>query len=307
MKVAIKYQFPYYQDTIFFRLLTLMAPGGLEITSPQKADIIIYGPFGRDIKAFGPFVKRKNRKGLINLPKRGYQPLHIFHTIENERADDIYDYTVTFDHMPHKAQHFRLPYWLESLDWEGENLNRGKHPRVSQRYSIEQLTSPLGNDFMNRNGKCAAFFGHLREPRGTFMDVLQKRIQVDGYGKAFNASIKSAEKSGIDKDVVLDQYSYCLCPENTIYPGYYTEKILESFASGCLPITWADTNVNHDFNPDSFINLLPFAHQGYECALDQLDDPEALEKFASAPLLLEKPSLDPLKKFVQRIIDDATS
>lgn len=305
LKIAIKYQFPFFHDTLFFRLLSKLTPNGIEITSPVNADIIIYGPFGRDLKAFGPFVKRKNKKGLVKLPKRTYQPLHVFHTIESERPSDIYDYSITFDYMQNQSNHFRLPYWLESIDWEHEGLGRGQHPRISRRITIEELMSPLGDEFTRRNGKCAAFFGHLREPRATFMEVLANRIEIDGYGRAFDLSVKSAEKSGIDKDAVLKEYSYCLCPENSIYPGYYTEKILEAFAAGCLPISWADSNVADDFNPDSFINLLPFASVGYEKSLNQLNDPKAMEKFAGAPLLLERPSLDPLKKFIRAIIADA--
>lgn len=301
LKVALKYQFPLFHDTLFFRLLSKLAPNGVELTSPNKADIIIYGPCGRELKAFGPF---KNRKGLVKLPKRTYQPLHIFHTIESERPSEIYDYSLTFDYMHHQPNHFRMPYWLEGLDWEHEGLGRGQHPRISRRVTIEELMSPLGDSFTQRNGKCAAFFGHLAEPRATFMEVLSSKIEIDGYGRAFNTKIKGAEKSGINKDVILKNYSYCLCPENSIYPGYYTEKILEAFAAGCLPISWVDPNVADDFNPDAFINLLPYASVGYEKPLDLLNDPKALEAFAQAPLLLERPTLEPLKKFIEKIIAD---
>ena len=48
-----------------------------------------------------------------------------------------------------------------------------------------------------------------------------------------------------------------MCPENGLYPGYYTEKIPEAFYSGCLPITWADENIVADFNSRAFLNLEP--------------------------------------------------
>jgi len=42
-----------------------------------------------------------------------------------------------------------------------------------------------------------------------------------------------------------------------MYPGYCTEKIPEAFMADCLPITWADSNVAVDFNPDAMVNLAP--------------------------------------------------
>ena len=46
--------------------------------------------------------------------------------------------------------------------------------------------------------------------------------------------------------------------ENTYAPGYTTEKIMDAFASGCVPIYYGDPLVVQDFNPDSFINAHDF-------------------------------------------------
>ena len=43
--------------------------------------------------------------------------------------------------------------------------------------------------------------------------------------------------------------------ENTSYPGYCTEKLMDAFLSGSLPIYWGDPKVNEDWNPAAFINM----------------------------------------------------
>lgn len=42
--------------------------------------------------------------------------------------------------------------------------------------------------------------------------------------------------------------------ENTPYPGYCTEKILDAFLVGSIPIYWGDPKVAVDWNNDSFVN-----------------------------------------------------
>jgi hypothetical protein len=46
--------------------------------------------------------------------------------------------------------------------------------------------------------------------------------------------------------------------ENTYAPGYTTEKILEAFASNCIPIYYGDPLAVQDFNPKAFINAHDF-------------------------------------------------
>ena len=53
-------------------------------------------------------------------------------------------------------------------------------------------------------------------------------------------------------------YKFCLCAENTYAPGYTTEKILEAFASNCIPIYYGDPLAVLDFNPKAFINAHDF-------------------------------------------------
>ena len=126
MKLAILYQYPAFKSTVFYRLLVSESPTPIEIVRPAAADIIIYGPFGRQIKAFGPFVRRRGRQGLVDVRGRQNRPLHVFHTIENMRHNDLYDYSVSYDFSLNSTKDIRFPYWMESIDWSHEGVPREK-------------------------------------------------------------------------------------------------------------------------------------------------------------------------------------
>ena len=304
MKIAIVNQYRDFKRTVLYQLILQESKTSLQEVPPKKADLIIYGPFGRFPKIVGRFVKRKAFDGPMVFKNRSVQPINLFHTIENVRHENKYDFSIGYD-FPTRECDYRFPYWMESLDWTHEGVSRLPPLRVSRYFSIPELQKPLGRFLEGRNGKCAAFFGQLREPRGTLMTTVSNNLELDTFGPAFDAKVKNSQKSGVFKDHILENYSYNLCPENGLFPGYYTEKILESFASGCLPISWAEKNINHDFNSDAFINLLDYSTSGYREWEQQLKCSSSLEKFETACLLKKTPSIEPMRDFVRKVVQAA--
>jgi hypothetical protein len=303
VKIATRYQYKDFKRTVFYHLLSQESPTELVEVQPKNADLVIYGPFSRFPKIVGRFVKRKAAHEPLVIKGRQSQPVSVYHTIENTRHNNLFDYSVGFD-FPTNSSNFRFPYWMESIDWSHEGVSRPAPLRVSQYFKIEKLQQPLGNFLSGRNGKCAAFFGQLSEPRKTILEAVQNAIDVDGFGPAFDSAIKNSQSGGNFKDEVLAEYSFNLCPENGLFPGYYTEKILEAFASGCLPLTWVEKNVSSDFNPDAFVNLLDFAPSGYKELRDLMSDPKSLDAYKSQSLLHHTPSIEPLRDFVKQIVSD---
>jgi Glycosyltransferase family 10 (fucosyltransferase) C-term len=49
------------------------------------------------------------------------------------------------------------------------------------------------------------------------------------------------------------QYRFCLVMENSIAPGYITEKILNAFLAGCIPIYYGPDDVFEVFNRNAFV------------------------------------------------------
>ena len=67
------------------------------------------------------------------------------------------------------------------------------------------------------------------------------------YGKGYEEVDKKAE--------VLKDYRFCFAVENGSYPGYHSEKILDCFRMGVVPIYWGDTDIDQLFNPAGIIRM----------------------------------------------------
>jgi hypothetical protein len=242
------------------------------------------------------------------LGSRSNAPLSLFHTSENIRHDAVAaDYAISYDLSVHSERHFRFPYWMEMTDWSHEGLFGNQNPRFGQLLTISRMTQALGNDFLGRPRSVAIFSSHLREPRATLVRAVESFIPVKGFGPHFDKDILDHHQSSFNKVDILQDFAFNLCPENGLYPGYYTEKIPEAFIAGCLPLTWTDTNVCADFNPKAFINLEPMSWQDFEPLKDIINSPAQLESYAEQPLLLNIPSIEPMKDFLREIVRQALS
>lgn len=82
--------------------------------------------------------------------------------------------------------------------------------------------------------------------------------KVDAYGKACNRYIAM-------KSDALEKYRYSIVVENEITSYYFTEKILDCFASMTVPIYIGATKINEFFNGNGIIRL------GLD-EIDQLDN-----------------------------------
>ena len=84
------------------------------------------------------------------------------------------------------------------------------------------------------------------------------------YGECYG-SYQSTQKEKIpgkwDSEELIDtykNYKFVIAMENKIANGYVTEKILNAFYSGAIPIYWGSSNVNDFFNKKAFINVSDF-------------------------------------------------
>jgi hypothetical protein len=71
--------------------------------------------------------------------------------------------------------------------------------------------------------------------------------QVDLYGRGFN-EIESKEEG-------LCDYMFSVVIENGVYESYFTEKILDCFATGTIPVYLGSPDIHKHFNMDGIILL----------------------------------------------------
>jgi len=61
------------------------------------------------------------------------------------------------------------------------------------------------------------------------------------------------------KNAILKQYKFSICYENARdIPGYITEKIFDSFFSGCIPVYWGAPNITDYIPEETFIDRRKF-------------------------------------------------
>jgi Alpha-(1,3)-fucosyltransferase FucT N-terminal domain/Glycosyltransferase family 10 (fucosyltransferase) C-term len=281
----------------------------IEWVDLRHADLLIVGPFASPKKhsRWTPKPLRPMFEAIHNRFVSPYRPLTLFQTGENIRHDHIAcDYAISFDLGVNTPNHYRMPYWMEVIDWSDDGITGNQNPRFGSLVDIKRLMRPLGNQFLTKPFRAALFASHVREPRRTLIEALKRHMEVQGFGPAFDSQIKHHSSSHYTKKQVLENYRCNLCPENNLYPGYYTEKILEAFAADSLPLTWTDSCVNVDFNPDAMINLAPMMAMDFE-QLEDAIQPASLKKYAEQPLMHKPPSIQGLRQFLQKIAHEATS
>lgn len=72
--------------------------------------------------------------------------------------------------------------------------------------------------------------------------------QVDFFGRGFPTEI-------VKKEDGLCDYMFSIAIENASYETYFTEKLLDCFATGTIPVYYGSPNIGDYFNKDGIIDL----------------------------------------------------
>ncbi|MDR3417027.1 MAG: glycosyltransferase family 10 [Nevskia sp.] len=274
-------------DTGFLPYVFTEAFGGLEITEDvAAADVVISSVFGR----------------TPTPPEKTIQYIG-----ENLRPNLArYRFTLSFDHDTYGGRNFRLPLWWWRLDWPGYGARRrqrpapaGSHPHgYEELIPIDALLRPRPPAPLRRPGFCALIASNPEPLRCNLFLALQSLGEVTGYGPMFGKPLHRS------KFEVLPDFRFCLCPENGIYPGYHTEKLVDAWYGGCIPLYSGDRLLHHDFNSAAQLNYQDYLETGrFLAAVKRLEtDPEAFAEVYAQPLLLQRPSLEPLFHFLRQAV-----
>jgi hypothetical protein len=304
-------------NSVFFQLLKKITKKKIELVSDNRADLLIIGPYDSITfkkKILNLFLNKKKIKDTLsffpNLDiysfKRKYKPLRVFLSNENLHENlPKYDYSFHHDIGIVNNNHFRFPIWKDHIDWSHEGFEREltlTAKRFGSFWKLDNLLRPQGIDFIKKRKNVCLITSHMIEPRLSVYLKFKEYFQVDGYGPYFNKKINNHNSSNFSIRDILQNYAFNLCPENSLFPGYYTEKVPNAFLANTLPITWADRNIDLDFNPKAFINLIDHAKNNYDDICNLLKDDNYLLNYSKEPLLLKKLNLDKERVFIQKIL-----
>ena len=204
----------------------------------------------------------------------------IWYTGENIRVPADAECSFSYDQDDFHGTNVYFPLWYSSLNWFGEkefNFRAGVDVRASDLIEPRKL-SKIPDKF------ACAFIGNPHPLRTRAAAELARYGTVDLFGKSVGKPIKY--KSSIATD-----YKFMVCFENDLYPGYVTEKLLDAYVSGCVPLYWGDLGSETSINRDCFINLKDFnSLQEFAQYVAGISDAE-YKKLFEQPFLSEVPDL----------------
>lgn len=144
------------------------------------------------------------------------------------------DYAIGHYHINYLDRYFKYSVFL----WEQLNdINK-----IRQKV----LNNPTRKNF------CAALISNSRISDGLrliFIEELNKYKIIDMGGKYKNNIGRRIK----DKIKFFSTYKFSISMENTSGDGYISEKIVDSFISGTIPIYYGDYMLDEFFNPKSYI------------------------------------------------------
>lgn len=157
------------------------------------------------------------------------------------------DYAIGSYPMKVGERYLRTPYNL--LPREAQNREQYKKINLKDRKFCNFIYSNA------TNGKGAIL-------RQEFCKELMKYRHVDCPGKVLNNMEDAIEprngKWYRGKVEFLKNYKFTIAFENVSMPGMVTEKLIQAFEAGTIPIYWGDTTVTEMFNPNAFINCADY-------------------------------------------------
>lgn len=224
---------------------------GVELS--DSPDYVVYSVFGEENLKYNDCVK-------------------IFWTGECQSPDfNLCDYAIGFDYLEFGDRYIRYPLYYTYNSKAFEQMER-KHLQTEEAIQGKKEFC----SFVCSNGRASG-------ARVSFFNALNVVRKVDSGGKLLN----NVGGPVVDKMAFQASHRFTIAFENTSYPGYTTEKIVEAYASGCIPIYYGDPLITRDFNPKSFVNCADYGSfdEVVKRVIEIDDNPELLRQYLCAPAL----------------------
>jgi hypothetical protein len=278
-------------DETFLPFVFEQAFGDLEYTDDlASAEVVVSSVFGtRPVPA-----------------RRGIQ-----YVGENVRPNlGNHKFSLSFDYDSYGGRNFRLPLWWWRLDWPGFGERWRRRARASNKpihygdlVPVDALMHPRTVGAMHERKFCTLVASNPEPLRINLLLALRSIGEVTGYGRLFGAPFDGS------KFDVLPKFRFCLCPENGVYPGYHTEKLIDAWHGGCLPLYSGDRLVHRDFNPKAFVNYQDYLDTSqFVSVVRRLETtPGAFAEAYGQPLLVQRPSLAELVAFLRNAVSEMRS
>lgn len=228
----------------------------------ETPDILIYSDFGQ-----------KHRKVA------GDQTTKIHFSGENTPPDfSQCDYGIGCDYIDFGDRYLRFPYYGLGLS----SLDKALRPRSVESFLA---TRPNFCAYIASNAGWAA------PERRDFVRALHRLMPVVSAGRHLRNHTRLDKivpmGTGTERKLqFLDSFRFSIAFENSAHPGYTTEKILDAFRAGTVPIYWGDPRVTQEFNPDAIVDVRSYQslEDAARAVIDLDSNPAELAEKLKAPV-----------------------
>jgi hypothetical protein len=267
------------------------------VHDPGSCDVILCSVFGQ-----GPLPA--DNKPKILLIHENMRPQHAWF--------EHFNYIISFTRdLEYTKKHFRIPYWIYRFYEHNLQLSD------LQRSTFVRNAASVEAAYVSRRF-CNFVYSNPVEFRRSVAHELARYRQVDFGGKV-DTNISESERSEITPSLLgtaglaqkkrwLSKYRFTFAFENSSTEGYTTEKILDAFVAGSVPLYWGNLRIKNDgFNNLAFVNYAETPGDAFFHRVKSLDqnqdeymDMVSQPVFKDPPIYLNKGyMLDLYEKMIQ--------
>ncbi len=232
-------------NNFFYHMMKTLKEN-VTVSSPEDCDILFFSCYGSNNNL--PQFQNKKR---IFYTGENLRPVYDNNVIRNpHNFTGRCDISLSFDFEEYDGRNIRLPLWLLQIDW----YNKVNFTNPQFMIPYDQIYE---NEFIKKSKDkfCCMVFNSTSPHRYEILEKLSNYKKVDCYGKPFGNWFNGEDV----KLNVISDYKFNICFENSIHPGYYTEKPIHAKVAGCVPIYWSDEHLSKDMNEKAFVNLSNFS------------------------------------------------
>jgi hypothetical protein len=258
----------------------------------DKESLIVESVFPGFVKTIVGKIKKRILGERKILRKKGAgSPKRIWWTGEDVRPpfQEGYDLFVSFDQDSLSGKNVYFPLFYSELLFPNQDSFQRLGGPVSEP---EALTRPRIRT--PSTGFACAFMNNPEPTRLRAVEYLSKYGQVEVFGKISNTP-------NTKKFPHAKGSKFVLCFENNLFPGYITEKLLDAYLCGAVPLYWGDLGNETHINRKSFINAKDFESlEDFAYYVGSLSELE-YERIHKEPLLNSVPNSDELIQAIARL------
>lgn len=177
--------------------------------------------------------------GCNHLNPKYKNAIKIAHFTENQLVDfDVADYAIGQHHINYLDRYYRRPFFIFQLF----NLTNKNFSDIRQKVIDGPIRTKFCAGIISNTGWTDGF-------RRLFYKELNKYKEID-MGGLYHNNVGGPVRNKI---TFLTKYKFSIAMENTKADGYITEKVIDAFIAGNIPIYYGDYMIEEYINPKSYI------------------------------------------------------